>query len=80
METNAGCSVHDAKDPYYFMGLWYSKNICFAITLFTGLVICLAGKFVWKFVHFVSGFGLITTILLIVMYPAFVRKGYRMNW
>lgn len=80
MNTIAGCSIHDAKDPFWFMGLWYSKNISFTITLLVGLSICLFGKHIWKIVNFISGFGLLMTIMFIVMYPAFVRKGYRMNW
>lgn len=80
IQSIAGCPVENTKQPYYFMGLWYSKNICFALALLTGLVICFAGKPLWKLVHFISGFGLILTVLLIIMYPAFVRKGYRLNW
>lgn len=76
----AGCEVHEGKNPYWFMGLWYSKNICFTITLIVGIIICFYGKFAWEFTHFVAGSGLVLTIMLTVLYPAFERKGYRIDW
>jgi len=80
VESAAGCSVYDAKDPYWMFEIWNSRVICGTITVLTGIIISLAGKYLWKFVHFATGFGLLMTIFLIVLYPAYVRQGYRMSW
>lgn len=81
ISSYAGCQVHEAKNPYWFMGLWPNTNFCFIVTLFVGLTICFVGKAVWEFTNFVAGFGLGLTILLTILYPAFAEgKGYQMNW
>jgi len=59
---------------------WPLRITTFVITLLTGLIIACAGKFIWKFTHFATGFGLLLTIFWILIYPAHVRQGYRVNW
>lgn len=61
-------------------GVWGLRKVCGTIALLTGIVICLAGKHIWQFVHFATGFGLLMTIFLILLYPAFERQGFRMSW
>ena len=74
MFTAAGCPVYTAKkDPYWMFGLWPLRITTFVITLLTGVIIAFAGKFIWKFTHFATGFGLLLTIFWILIYPAHVR-------
>lgn len=80
MLSSAGCELYNAKDPYWMFGLFNFRITAFVITLVTGLIIALIGKFIWKFVHFSTGFGLLMSIFLLVLYPAFEHKGYRINW
>jgi len=72
--------VHEAKNPFWYMGIWPSTTFCFIVTLCVGLIICFIGKAVWEFTNFVAGAGLVLTIFQTVLYPAFARKGYTMNW
>ena len=71
MTSYAGCFIHEAKNPYWYMGLWPSTYLCFVITLIVGLIICFYGKFCWKFTNFVAGFGCALTILETILYPSF---------
>lgn len=80
MLSYAGCNVYHAKDPYWMFGLFNFRITAFVITALVGLVIATIGKFIWKFVHFSTGFGLLMSMFFLALYPAFERKGYRVNW
>lgn len=81
MITAAGCPVFLAKkDAYWMFARLPLRLVLFFVTLFTGITIAIGGKFVWKFTYFSTGFGLLLTIFMIILYPAYYRKGYRVNW
>ena len=48
--------------------------------MLVGLVVTFAGKLLWKIVHFIYGFSLSLTCFWIMIYPIYVKKGYRVDW
>lgn len=56
------------------------RIIGFVFSMLTGVIFLFAGRFLWKLVHFITGFGLILTIFWIILYPAYGKKGLRIDW
>jgi hypothetical protein len=67
LSTAAGCPVFQAKkDAYWMFGRMPLRVVLFFVTLFTGITIAIGGKFIWKFTHFTTGFGLLLTLFMII--------------
>ena len=77
MRTAYGCPIYKANNPYWMI---HWRYVSFVACLLTGLIFTFAGRLLWKFVHFTTGFGLVLTIFWTMIYPAYKKKGFRVDW
>ena len=75
--SDAGCPIYTAKDPFWMFN-W--RIVGFIFSMLTGVIFLFAGRILWKLVHFITGFGLMLIIFWIILYPAYGKKGFRVDW